>query len=125
MIGFTPIDEQVNFSHEVRKIFIHFFMRSEFGVVAAAVQGDVDCEDYIPHFRLGSSSRPDHTRPSLIKPGILGDYSTFFQLGPELLPKRLFIHNIGHFCYVSAVVSFQHIHQTLDAAARHAFVGID
>jgi hypothetical protein len=29
-----------------------FFITNHFGVVAAAIQGNVDCEDYISHFRL-------------------------------------------------------------------------
>jgi len=40
----------------VRKIFVYFFIGDHFGVVAAAIYGDVDCVDYISHFRLGSSS---------------------------------------------------------------------
>jgi hypothetical protein len=35
---------------------MYFFISNHFGVVAAAIYGDVDCEDYIPHFRLGLSS---------------------------------------------------------------------
>jgi hypothetical protein len=49
LIGFTPIDEQVNISQEVRKIPKRVFIGIEFGVVAAAIQGDVDCVDYISH----------------------------------------------------------------------------
>ncbi len=37
LIGFTPKDEQVNISHEVRKIFKCFFIGNLFGVVAAAI----------------------------------------------------------------------------------------
>ena len=46
-MGFTPKGEQVNISHEVRKIFMCFFISGLFSVVAAAIYGDVDCEDYI------------------------------------------------------------------------------
>jgi hypothetical protein len=49
LIGFTPKDEQVNISHEVRKVFMRFVIGNLFGVVAAAIHGDVDCEDYISH----------------------------------------------------------------------------
>jgi hypothetical protein len=49
LIGFTPKDEQVNISHEVRKIFMCLVISHLFGVVAAAIQGSVDCEDYISH----------------------------------------------------------------------------
>jgi hypothetical protein len=49
LIGFTPIDEQVKISQEVRVMFKYFVIGIEFGMVAAAIQGDVDCEDYISH----------------------------------------------------------------------------
>ena len=49
LIGFTPIDEQVNISQEVRKIPKRVFIGIEFGMVAAAIYGDVDCVDYISH----------------------------------------------------------------------------
>jgi len=49
LIGFTPKDLQVNLSREVRKIFKGFFIGKLFGVVAAAIQGNVDCEDHISH----------------------------------------------------------------------------
>ena len=65
MIGFTRINEWANISHEVRIVFQYFFITFDwpaarslhncFGVVAAAIYGNVDCEDYIPHFRLGLS----------------------------------------------------------------------
>jgi hypothetical protein len=45
LIGFAPIDEQVNISQEVRIVFEYFFTANCFGVVAAAIQRDVDCED--------------------------------------------------------------------------------
>jgi len=32
-----------------------FFIGIEFGMVAAAIQGDVDCEDYISHLIVLSS----------------------------------------------------------------------
>jgi hypothetical protein len=28
---------------------MYFFIGNHFGVVAAAIQGDIDCEDYISH----------------------------------------------------------------------------
>src|SRR4029077_12949703 len=49
LIGFTPKDLQVNLSHEVSKIFKFFFIDKLFGVVAAAIYGNVDCEDYLSH----------------------------------------------------------------------------
>ena len=50
MIGFTAIDEQANIvSQEARVVFIYLFIRNMLGVVAAAVEGNVDCEDYISH----------------------------------------------------------------------------
>jgi hypothetical protein len=49
LIGFTPKDLQVNLSREVSKIFKCFFIGKLFGVVAAAIQGNVDCEDYISY----------------------------------------------------------------------------
>src|SRR5262249_16655682 len=49
LIGFTPEDEKVNTSHEVRKIFMYFFITNHFGVVAAAIDGNVDSVDYISH----------------------------------------------------------------------------
>jgi len=51
LIGCASKDEQVNVSHEVRKIFMDLCIGNHFGVVAAAIQSDVDCEDYISHFR--------------------------------------------------------------------------
>jgi hypothetical protein len=36
---------QVNLSREVSKIFKFFFIDKLFGVVDAAIQGNVDCED--------------------------------------------------------------------------------
>jgi hypothetical protein len=45
LVGDTPKDEQVNLSQEVCKIFMCFFISNLFGVVAAAIQGNVDCED--------------------------------------------------------------------------------
>jgi len=49
LIGFTPKDLQVNLSRQVSKVFKFFFIDKLFGVVAAAIQGDVDCEDHISH----------------------------------------------------------------------------
>ena len=47
LIGFTPIDEQVKISQEVREMFKYFVIGRgiEFGMVAAAIQGKVDCVD--------------------------------------------------------------------------------
>jgi hypothetical protein len=47
LIGFTPIDEQVKLSQEVREMLMHFVIVGgfEFGMVAAAIQGKVDCVD--------------------------------------------------------------------------------
>jgi hypothetical protein len=49
LIGFTPIDQQVNLSQELRIMFKYVVPTNSFGVVAAAIQGNVDCEDYISH----------------------------------------------------------------------------
>jgi hypothetical protein len=49
LIGFTPKDLQVSLSREVSKIFKCFFIDKLFGVVAAAIKGNVDGEDYISH----------------------------------------------------------------------------
>jgi hypothetical protein len=56
LIGLTAKDEQVNISQKVRMIFEQFFISNPFGVVGAAIDGNVDCEDYISHFRLGLCS---------------------------------------------------------------------
>jgi hypothetical protein len=47
LIGFTPIDEQVKISQEVRVMFKYFVIVRgiEFGMVDAAIQRNVDCED--------------------------------------------------------------------------------
>jgi hypothetical protein len=37
--------------------FKHFFIGNRFGVVAAAIQGSVDCEDYISHWIVLTSFR--------------------------------------------------------------------
>jgi hypothetical protein len=51
LVGFTPIDEQVKISQEVRVMFKYFVIgrRIEFGMVAAAIQGKIDCVDYLSH----------------------------------------------------------------------------
>jgi len=49
LVGDTPKDEQVNVTQEVRKIFMRLVISNLLGVVAAAIQGSVDCEDYISH----------------------------------------------------------------------------
>src|SRR5207249_7435365 len=50
-ISFTPISEQVKILEEVRVMFKYFVIIGgiEFGMVAAAIQGKVDCVDYISH----------------------------------------------------------------------------
>jgi hypothetical protein len=60
LIGFTPIDEQVKISQEVREMFKYFVIggRIEFGMVAAAIQGKVDCEGYISHLISFKVCRP-------------------------------------------------------------------
>jgi len=59
LIGFTPKDEQVNIiSQEARVVFHYPFIRNVFGVVAAAIQGNVDCEDYISHLIPFEFCRP-------------------------------------------------------------------
>jgi hypothetical protein len=45
LIGFAPEDLQVNLSQELRKVLKYFVIRNYLGVVAAAIDGDVDCED--------------------------------------------------------------------------------
>jgi hypothetical protein len=50
LVGFTPIDEQASIiPQEARVMFKQIFSGIEFGVVAAAIQGKVDCVDYISH----------------------------------------------------------------------------
>jgi hypothetical protein len=51
LISLTPIDEQVSIPQELRKVFMGFIIGNLFGVVAAAIQGNVDCEDYISHLK--------------------------------------------------------------------------
>ena len=41
-----------------------------------------------------------------------------------LLSERLFVYYIGHFGEIAAIVGFEHVDQSLNAAAGHAFVGI-
>jgi hypothetical protein len=45
LVGFATKNEQVNFPQELRKIFMCFVISKLLGVVAAAIQGNVDCED--------------------------------------------------------------------------------
>jgi hypothetical protein len=45
LIGFAPKDLQVSLSREVSEIFKFFFVDRLFGVVDAAIQGNVDCVD--------------------------------------------------------------------------------
>jgi hypothetical protein len=42
LIGFTPKDLQVGLSREVSKVFKPFVIDKLFGVVAAAIQGEVE-----------------------------------------------------------------------------------
>jgi hypothetical protein len=51
LIGFTPIDEQVKISQELRVMFKYFAIVGgfEFGMVAAAIHSKVDCVGYISH----------------------------------------------------------------------------
>jgi hypothetical protein len=49
LVGDTPKDAQVNTSQEVRKIFMCLVISNLLRVVDAAIQGSVDCEDYISH----------------------------------------------------------------------------
>jgi hypothetical protein len=44
----------------VRKILKRFFIGIEFGMVAAAIQGRVDCEDYISHLIAFCFDDADH-----------------------------------------------------------------
>jgi hypothetical protein len=53
LIGFTPKDLQVALSRELSKIFKLFFIDKLLGVVAAAIQRNVDGED-----QLSSSDCP-------------------------------------------------------------------
>jgi hypothetical protein len=59
LIGFTPLDEKAGFIlQEVYKILKRFFIRFEFGMVAAAIHGKVDCVDYISHLNPFKVCRP-------------------------------------------------------------------
>jgi hypothetical protein len=50
LIGFTPVDEQAGIiPQEARVMFKLVVSGIEFGVVAAAIEGKVDCVDYISH----------------------------------------------------------------------------
>ena len=42
----------------------------------------------------------------------------------QLLPERFLVHHVRHFRNLAAVVCFEHVDQALNAAPRHAFVGI-
>src|ERR1017187_2156340 len=54
----------------------------------------------------GAKPRP-HTQPS-----------------PRLLREGFFVYHVGHLGDVASVVPFQHVDQSLHAAAGHAFIGI-
>ena len=45
-----PKTSEVNLAQEVSKIFMCLVISNLFGVVTAAIQGNVDCVDYISHF---------------------------------------------------------------------------
>src|SRR5258708_37757350 len=51
LIGFTTIDEHVKILQEVRVMFKYLVIRRgiEFGMISAAIQGKIDCVDYISH----------------------------------------------------------------------------
>src|SRR5262249_42696347 len=49
LVSLAPIDKQVGLSQELHRIFKHGFIGNHFRVVAAAIQGNVDCVDYISH----------------------------------------------------------------------------
>jgi len=49
LIGFAPKDEQVDILRVLGKVFMWFLISKLFGMVAAANQGNVDCEDHISH----------------------------------------------------------------------------
>src|SRR5215472_13581584 len=42
----------------------------------------------------------------------------------RLQSKDFFVHDIGHFADVAAVISFEDVDESLDAATSHALVGI-
>jgi len=52
LVGLATEDLQVNLSHEAGEIFKYFVVRNDFGVIAAAIQRDVDREDYISQLIL-------------------------------------------------------------------------
>ena len=39
--------------------------------------------------------------------------------------KRFLIHHVWHFRWIAAVVTFEDVDKSLNAAASHAFIGID
>jgi len=49
LIGFPPIDKQVNLSQELRVMFQYFVAAHGFGVVNAATQRHIDCENQVSH----------------------------------------------------------------------------
>jgi len=44
---------------------------------------------------------------------------------PITFLKRFFVHDVRHFCRITAVVAFENVDESLYAAARHAFGWID
>jgi hypothetical protein len=71
LISYTPKGEQINISHQVRKIFVYFFIGNHFGVVAAAIQRNVDCVDYISHLRLGLTGVVFELKSQNIEPRVI------------------------------------------------------
>jgi hypothetical protein len=57
LIGFASINEQVDISQDVRKVLEYFVITNDLGVVAAAIQADVDGEDDISHVGEGDGYR--------------------------------------------------------------------
>ena len=56
LIGFTSEDEQVHAAQEAGEICMCFIISELLGVVAAAIQGSVDGEDYISQWTVLISS---------------------------------------------------------------------
>lgn len=47
LIRLTPVNEQVNVSKELSVVFKEFVISNSFGVITAAIQSNVDREDYL------------------------------------------------------------------------------
>jgi hypothetical protein len=52
---------------------MYFFVRNHFGVVAAAIQGNVDCEDYISHVHLGLSGMVFEQKTNRFEPPVIAN----------------------------------------------------